>query len=259
MSSLTHLSYSAISLWLNCPENFRRKYVEKQPTITTPALVFGSAFHATVEDYLIAQSHDVERSLVELWGHKWGTCVEREPNCDWGAETPEQYHNDGIRLLTSPDVVRMINAIRLREDNEGPMVERKLELRVPGVPVPIIGYMDIMTADGVPGDFKTSATLWSQDKARDELQPTFYLAALNQAGYTVPGLRFRHYVVTKAKKPQAQVLEHRRTWGEIMWLYELIQKVWNAIEKEVYPLNPNTWLCSPKYCAWWGQCRGRGG
>lgn len=256
---IDHLSYSAISLYLNCPENFRRKYVEKQPTITTPALVFGSAFHNTVETYLASQIGPIDHgNLYEIWSLKWQRQLENEPNCDWGAEMPEQYYNDGIRLLTTPDVTQMINAIRLKEDEQGAMIERKLELRVPGVPVPIIGYMDIMTADGIPGDFKTSQYAWTQDKARDELQPTFYLAALNQAGYTVPGLRFRHYIVTKAKKPQAQVLEHQRTWDEIFWLYELIQRVWNAIEKEVYPLNPSAWLCSPKYCSFWGDCRGRG-
>lgn len=251
---IEHLSYSAISLYLSCPENFRRKYIERQPTIATPALVFGSAFHNTVEQYLTQRNEP----LTDIWSRRWAHQVESELDCDWGAETPEQYHNDGIRLLSSPDVVKMIDGIRLKTDDNGPMVERKLELRVPGVPIPVIGYMDIMTADGIPGDFKTSAYQWSQDKAREELQPTFYLAALNQAGYTVPGLRFRHYVVTKAKQPKAQVLEHQRTWDEILWLYELIQRVWNAIEKEVYPLNPSSWLCSPKYCSFWSDCRGRG-
>lgn len=252
---ISHLSYSAISTYLSCPENFRRRYVEKQPTTTTPALLFGTAFHGTVEQYLVV---DRNRSLIDVWPEQWGAAVEREPDCEWGAEMPEQYHNDGIRLVSAPDVVKMIDAIKLRHDDEGPMVERKLELRVPGVPVPVIGYMDIMTADGIPGDFKTSSYAWSQDKAKAELQPAFYLAALNQMGHTVPGLRFRHYVVTKGKQPTARVFEHQRTWGEILWLYELIQRVWDAIEKEVYPLNPSSWLCSPKYCNWWSQCRGRG-
>lgn len=252
---IDHLSYSAISLYLNCPENFRRKYIAKEPTITTPALVFGSAFHNTVEHYLLINR---DRPLVDIWPEVFTGAMVDNRGCDWGAETPEQYHNDGIRLLSSPDVVKMVDAIRLREDDNGPMIERKLELRVPGVPVPIIGYMDIMTADGVPGDLKTSQYSWTQERARNELQPTFYLAALNQAGCTVPGLRFRHYVVTKAKKPQAQVLEHQRTWDEILWLYELIQRVWRAIECDVYPLNPSAWLCSPKYCSFWSDCRGRG-
>lgn len=259
MNELTHLSYSAINLYLTCPENWRRKYVEREPSPPTPALVFGSAFHNTVERYLVEAHSTIDHAPInEIWGQQWAKQIEAQPDCDWGVETPAEHYNTGIRLLTTPDVTAMINGIRLKSDDNGPMVERKLELRVPGVPVPIIGYMDIMTADGIPGDFKTSAYQWSQEKARDELQPLFYLAALNQAGHTVPGLRFRHYVVTKAKMPKAQVLERQRTWDEILWLYELIQRVWNAIEKEVYPLNPSSWLCSPKYCAWWSDCRGRG-
>jgi hypothetical protein len=188
----------------------------------------------------------------------WGAKLEAEPNCDWGHETPESHYNEGIRLLSAPDVRQMLDNIRLRHDNAGPMIERKLTLQVPGVPVPIIGYMDIMTADGVPGDFKTAAYSWTQDKAREELQPAFYLAALNQMGHTVPGLRFRHYVVTKGKRITATVIEHQRTWDELFWLFELIRSVWTAIERESYPLNPTGWMCAPKYCSFWSKCRGRG-
>jgi len=128
---------------------------------------------------------------------------------------------------------------------------------VPGVPLPVIGYIDLMTADGVPGDFKTSRNRWTQGDAEGEIQPLVYLAALHQAGRPVAGNRFRHYVITKTKKPEVQVIEHRHTMMEIFWLFELIRRVWRGIEAEVFPVNPNAWLCSSRYCAYWTQCRGR--
>ncbi len=254
-----YLSYISISKYLSCAENWRRHYIAKEPTMSTPALVFGSAFHATIENY-IEHKHKERTApdIAELWNSNWRSKVEAEKNVDWGAEQPDDHHKDGLRIVTNKDVLALVDSIRPKVDDVGLFMERKITLNVPGVPVPIIGYIDIMTADGVPGDFKTASMAWSDQKAKDELQPVFYLAALNQLGVTVPRLAFRHYVITKAKTPKVQVIEHHHTWNEIFWLFELIRSVWRGIEQEVYPLNPGGWLCSPKYCSFWGNCRGRG-
>jgi hypothetical protein len=128
---------------------------------------------------------------------------------------------------------------------------------VPGVEIPIVGYVDLIAEDGVPGDFKTAARRWPNGKAQAELQPLFYLAALNQAGYSAPGMKFRHYVITKGAKPEVDVHETQRAWGEIVWLFETIVRVWRAIRAEVFPMNPSSWRCSAAYCEFWPTCRGR--
>lgn len=257
---IEYLSYSSINLYLTCAESWRRKYILKQAQPSTPALIFGSAVHGTVEAMIAAQHYNPEvvPTLTQLWPELWGRKMEEEgARVEWGADTPEQHYNEGIRLLGTPEVQKMIDGIQPFVDDAGVFIERKVTLNVPGVPVPIIGYIDMMTADGIPGDFKTSKSRWSQDDAEGEIQPLFYLAALHQAGHKVPGNRFRHYVVTKAKKPEAQVIEHSHTWQEIFWLYDLIRRVWQGIAAEVFPVNPGAWLCGPKYCAYWGECRGR--
>ena len=253
---LEYLSYSSINLYLTCGEAWRRKYLLKEPQPSSPALVFGGAVHGTVEDFI--SDADRHYALAELFPIKWRAVLEREGSrVEWGADTPQQHENEGIRILGVPEVYRMVEGITPLVDEQGVFIERKITLNVPGVPIPIIGYIDLMTSDGIPGDFKTSAAKWSQDKAEAEIQPLVYLAALNQMGRTVPGLRFRHYVVTKTKKPEAQVIEHSHTWQEIFWLYDLIRRVWEGISREVFPPNPGAWLCSSRYCAYWRECRGR--
>lgn len=255
---LDHLSYSSISLFLNCPESWRRKYIEKEPTISSPALVFGSAFHNTIERAIESRFEGPPYPLSELWPDAWADAMGRNDDIDWGADTPEHHYNEGLRILETKDVQTLANSLTPLEDDDGLYMERRIELNVPGVPVPIIGYIDIVTDDCIPGDFKTSKYQWRQEKAQDELQTLFYLAALNQAGFDVPGLRFRHYIITKAKNPKVQVLEHAHTWDEVFWLYELIGEVWRSIEAEIFPYGPNSWLCSPKYCSFYSTCRGRG-
>lgn len=256
---LESLSYSSINLYLTCAESWRRKYLLKQPQSSSIQLMFGGAFHASVEEYISDKAQGRARySPTELFPYKWRACVERDgASVEWGTDTPEQHENEGIRILGTPEVQRLIDSINPYQDDQGPFIERKIELSVPGVPVPVIGYIDIVTSDGIPGDFKTSSTKWSQDKAEGEIQPLFYLAALHQAGRTVPGLKFRHYVITKTKKPEAQILEHSHTWAEVFWLYELIRRAWDGISREVFPVNPGAWLCSSRFCSAWSQCRGR--
>ena len=162
-------------------------------------------------------------------------------------------------MLSDPEIVAVVDAIRplMIMAGEGPAIELPIKMHVPEVPIPITGYIDIIEADGVPGDFKTSARSWSQNKANGEMQPTFYLAALNQLGYDVKGLLFRYYVFIKnLKKPKVQIWETRRTPADLFWLFTLIRDVWRAIDHEVFPPSPGTWKCSPRFCEYWDICRG---
>lgn len=252
---LDHLSYSSISSYLYCGASWRFKYIEKIKTPTSPELVTGSAFHETVEKF-IAGGH--QGNLLDMWNENWKKQIEGQ-EVDWGTSTPEHHCNEGVRILSSPDIQKGILSIKAGFDDNGPRIERKIELRVPGVPIPIIGFIDIITDSGVPADFKTSKSSWSADKALNETQPLFYLAALNQAGIQTPGWRFRHFIFVKTKTPQFQVLEHVHNPGQLMWLFQMIRNAWRAIEAGVFPENPTGWLCSPGWCNYWSLCRGKHG
>lgn len=252
---IDHLSYSSISSYLYCSRSWAFKYVDQVKTPTSPELVFGSAFHGTVEQYL-RESSPVNNDMLNMWAENWAKQTEGQ-EIDWGTDTPESFYNEGIRLLSNKDIQDGINKIVPGTDDKGPKIERYVELRVPGVPIPIIGYIDIITSDGVPNDFKTSKSSWSMDKAMSETQPLFYLAALNQAGIQTPGWKFRHYVFVKTKTPQFQAIDHVHNPGQLMWLFEMIRRVWKAIEGEHYPMNPTGWMCSPNYCNYWNLCRGK--
>ena len=271
MIELDHLSYSSISTWQMCGASWKFRYIDKPAGLTSTALVFGSAFHNAVENFLARQVEGSEKvSLLDCWHEAWKNestrmdpeTDERKPREDvnWDLETPESLCNEGVRILGHPDIQQGILSIKpLIRADFSPAIETKIELKVPGVPIPIIGYIDIIAADCVPGDFKTSSRSWSADKAEDEIQTLFYLAALNQAGFEVKDWRFRHYIFVKTKTPQFQVFEHRHNPTQLMWLFKMIGEVWRAIEAGVYPPNPGSWKCSPKYCEYWALCRGKYG
>lgn len=244
---IEHLSYSSISLYLDCPEAWRRKYITGEPTRKTSALAFGSAFHATVERLC----QDAQYDWSGIWSEEFAKAFE-DVSLEEG-ETPEQHFNEGVRLLTNDEIIAAIRNIKPLNSE---MIEKRVELRVPGVPVPVVGYIDIILEDGTPADFKTSARSWTQEQANNSLQTLFYIAALNQAGMET-NWRFKHYVFVKTKTPQVQVLEHSHKPGELFFLFEMIKRVWEGISNEYFPLNPTTWRCNSKYCDFYANCRGR--
>jgi hypothetical protein len=251
---IDHLSYSSISLFQSCPAAWKYKYIDKRPSFSNPALVFGTAIHETVESYIVNGGN-----LLSIWQEAWqkASTDEERGAIVWGADTPEQHCNEGIRILSNKDIVENLEKIRSLHGGGENCIERKIELRVPHVDVPIIGYIDFIDRNGIPADFKTSSKRWSDDRANKETQPLFYLTALNQAGEPVPGLKFRYFIVVKTKTPQFQTFETVRKPGEMFGLLQNIQKVWESIQANVFPENTSSWKCSPKWCDHYQICQGK--
>lgn len=254
MNVIDHLSYSSVTSYLLCPKSWRYKYLDREVTFRSPALVYGSAVHNTVEAYLTDKSLD----LPDLWEKHFEEQIQGGDLILWNYETPEEYLNQGLMLFTEPEIVLELEKITPMVKNKEVQIEKRIELRVPGVDVPVIGYIDVITADGVPGDFKTSSKSWSQSQAENETQSLFYLAALQQAGHKIDNYwTFRHFIFVKTKKPKFQMFEHFHNPGQVMWLFNMIRNVWQGIQADVFPENPTGWKCSDKYCDFWLLCRGR--
>lgn len=244
---IDHLSYSSINLYLDCAEAWRRKYIANEPTRKTSALAFGSALHSTIEKIIL----DGADGWLDIWKEEFPKAFEGV-NLEEG-ETAEQHYNEGLRLLSSESIATVIKSIKPLSPEH---IEKQVELRVPNVPIPVIGYIDIILEDGTPADFKTSARSWTQERADNSLQTLFYLAAMNQMGYKI-NWKFKHFVFVKTQSPKVQILEHSHKPGELFFLFDMIKRVWEGIEKEYFPLNPTGWRCTEKYCDFWANCRGR--
>lgn len=252
MIDLDHLSYSSINLYSMCARAWRFRYLDKVQTPKSPALVFGSAFHNAIETAIA--NKDVSAPAEGYWDAAWNDAT-ADGEIDWQKDKPETFYNLGVKMLKSKETLELLSEIK---PFDAESIEKKIELQVPGVPIPIIGYIDIIERDGVPADFKTSSRSWNPGKALEELQPCFYLAAMNQAGWqNNPDFKFRHYVFVKTKTPKAQVFESNRLPGELFWMFGLIQEVWRGIEARVFPpTGTGSWKCSPKWCEYWALCKG---
>ena len=270
---IKHLSYSSVNLYLTCARAWKFRYIAKVQTPIAVALPFGSAFHDAIEAYLESSAFG-KSDTVTVGDHfnvSWKYHLERDQQIDFGKETPESLRELGQRMLGSEVDVSgdgpnrkcrnasvFLNDIVPQVIDDKPTIEKKVTLSVPGVEVPIIGYIDLITSDGVPCDFKTSSKAWYAAKAHSELQPTFYVAALSQLGQMPDNGKFRYYIFTKTKKPKIQIIETKRTPAQLFWLLDMIREVWVSIQAGVFPpTGPGSWRCNKRFCEFWLLCRGK--
>jgi hypothetical protein len=214
----------------------------------------GTAFHGTIERAVRAKVTGKVINPVDVWMTEWAKAIEQE--VAWNGDVPEALAAEGARMIASESSRSLIASLDpLVEDGE-PVIEKRIELRVPGVPVPVLGFIDLITSDGVPCDFKTAGRSWTLDKAQKEEQPTYYLAALNQLGYSLnPGLQFRHHVWTKGRNPKAETFTTTRTVADMFRLFTNVRVIWQSIQSGNFPRNTSSWKCG-KYCEYSGACRG---
>lgn len=250
---IEHLSYSSISSFLLCPRSWRFKYIDQIPTKPNSNLILGSVFHSTVE-YCVTE-HTTE-DVGNIFKSAWDKKLSESESIDWGDKSPDQVHDDGLRLFSSPEILNGIKKIKpMKDAQDKPLIEKFVKLSVPNVPIPIIGYIDIVLEDGTPADFKTSSKKWTDDQAQNSLQSLFYLAALQQENFPV-NWNFKHLVFVKTQKPQFQELEHKHNPAELFFLFDIIESVWRAIEAKVFIPQTDGWKCSPLYCDYWSICKG---
>ncbi len=239
MIEIEHLSYSSVTTYMKCPQQWRLKYIEKVDQEKSDALVFGSAIHRAIS---LGIKDELQPSLY------WSTSLE-QIQAEQKFELSAELVNLGETMLTTG---MYTFADLLSQQIQG--IDKKVKLELPGIVLPVVGYVDLITENAVI-DFKTSKRKWSQVQADKSLQPTFYLAALNQIGTVQLPAKFTYIILTKTKVPQVQIIETERTAQDVFRLFDLIASVWDAIKKEVFPpTDPSNWWCSEKYCGVWTHC-----
>lgn len=139
-----HLSPSSLKTYMRCREQWRRRYVLGEKERPGAALVWGGAHNFALVETNFAQKittgedlsvEDVQLAFAEGFDQR----VERdggESEVQWGDDKPGDLKDKGVALAThyhatvSPTVTPIA-------------VERSFSLMVPGVPVPIIGRIDV--------------------------------------------------------------------------------------------------------------------
>lgn len=181
-------------LWEQCPQEFRRRYVDGEALETTEAMAFGQAIHQGLEAHY--QGLDGERAFRRAW-----------------------------KATATPDAPRRLTVVGLE------LLEQAFALDLRGVPergfsvdteadlgAPIVGAIDLWGADNVIYDFKTTRGLWSQARAEREVwQPLLYTWArwLDEPSYEIA---FEYIVLNRVT---GTLERFRREWTHEEWLDQM--------------------------------------
>jgi len=137
-------------------------------------------------------------------------------------------------------------------------VEVGFSFEVPGIPVPVIGYIDLLEEEVesktlIVTDFKTAARNFSAGEIDQNMQMTVYDLAVRSNGYSDWDILLRLDCLIKTKTPKFDQHYSIRTEYDRKRLIKKFQNVWEGINKGVFIPNDTSWKC--KGCAYKSACQ----
>jgi len=250
MSEIKHLSYSQINMYRRCSMAYYFRYIlgKKIPPPWTFAL--GKSCHQGLQ-YNFEQKIQTKKDLPlpkVLEAYDFAFEVQRQQEVDWQGQKPGKVKDAGVKLITLHYRERcpLIQPIA---------VEDKVEIPFENVNYHFLAYLDLVDNKKVIVDFKTASRSPNGKEAIVSDQLTAYsLAYRVKYGEPEAGVRLEYLIHTK--EPKVQLLEAQRTSEEIDHFLEIVARVAEGIEKEVFvPTSESNWICSPKNCGYWNLCK----
>lgn len=192
---ISRLSATALGIAMTCPEQYRRRYLLHEPErLNTPQLI-GRAMHAALDSnwqWKLQSGEDLEEESVwSAYQHAWRQTIEEEGEPEWKETPDELLHTSELMLGAYMDEV----APRMLPLN----AELYFEERFPGIPVPVVGYIDLETKDLIR-EVKTTDKKVSSAKPNWRLQARIYQMVLRKP--------VEHQIVTRQVTPKVYTIEN---------------------------------------------------
>ena len=233
---ITHLSYSAVSTFNQCPRMWWLGYIRgvKQPS--TQAQMYGTAVHTIIEGLMVGEPIDAVTAVKKAIAKNGGRGTSTQNFLDI-----KETALDIESILNDPGVDSVLRGIKVETGN----IERYVEFTIPGVPLPVVGYIDAIQVNGVPLDIKTSAFDWDEDRAANETQPMYYLRALYPNNPELD--EFDHLVFVKSSLIPRAYLIRTHYPGFADKVDKLVRDAWGGMEQWLDPkISPP--VCNNEKC-----------
>jgi putative RecB family exonuclease len=250
-----HLSASSISTYIDCSLQYYFSYVKRLPMeFVSDALEFGSAIHLTLADFYRAKMTGdrlLLKDVHESYRQHWTNRVKDRSDIKYADQKDFQsYLIEGVDLLTT-----WFN--KLPADNfEVIAVEEAFVFEIAGMPIPIVGAVDLVEQDDagtvIITDHKTTGRAYSPDEIDQNPQITIYQMAAKANGFSDREVLLKFDCLVKTKTPKFEQYYTTRTETDELRLIRKIQTVWNGINSKVFIPNDTSWKC--KTCPYKKAC-----
>jgi hypothetical protein len=189
---LRHLSASSLGMVMRCPRQFQRRYLFHEKQRPGESIVIGSFMHETLEwNYRTKVDTHTDQPLSDAIQYLGDVAVPKvieenggEDEIVWDSDL-DTARFDATRITTGyyTKVVPRVQPVG---------VEERFEIRVPGVEVPIIGYVDVRDSARIL-DVKSGKQAVRKPKPSWQLQGRLYAQARN--------MPVEFHSVSRAKTP----------------------------------------------------------
>ena len=113
--------------------------------------------------------------------------------------------------------------------------------------VPVLGFADLITKDGVVIDNKVR----KQNRVNDLTKDIQLVTYADVGNFSKVGIA----LVTDNKNPKAEIYTAQISDSSKSLVRERIKSVRNGIKKKVFlPAPEGSWYCSEKWCSFWNIC-----
>jgi ATP-dependent helicase/DNAse subunit B len=229
-SGPNHLSYSRISRYAQCPEQYRFYYVVGlRPKAPGAALVFGQFLHQALA-HLFQHQGDPVAYFQEFWQQIKDAELSYSARDNWAT-----LKEKGTRLIER-FIIEAVPRLETVEASEKPF-----ELAISGLDRPFVGIIDLLAMmDGKRTiiDFKSAAASYEDYEVILNDQLTAYLMAESQAQQCA------FCVLVKTKEPKIQWHFAERDTDRILRYLHKVELIGRAIERRQFYQRPGKW------CAW---------
>jgi hypothetical protein len=249
------ISASQIDMFFRCGEQYRRRYIENEKIPPGIAAYIGTGLHGaaevdfkekmkTGEDLPAALLKEVAAETFQKKISDEGVFIPHEERA-----SAKQDIADGKDMAT-----KLVDPfLEFAKPVQPALVEHRCVIDVPEIP-PILGFIDLYTADKRLSDIKTGGRRWAQDKADTATQPTVYREMVRRELGEVP-LRYTIDCLVTTKTPKYDPVETTRIDADFDALVVKIKAMMGAIQAGIFlPSDPTAWMCSRKFCGYYLTC-----
>lgn len=249
--SKRRFSHSLIDTYLDCPKKAMYRYVENTPSPKTAALVKGSACDEGWNLYLSHKQETGEplplEELLEVVEESYRSDVRAQggvDSVDWGDS------NARATLDSTLDIATTWHA-EIGPQITPTAVQVELHRELPSGR-DFVGFLDwegVVDGSEVIGDNKTGKRRMAQGDADKGLQPFAY-AWLKDESISFVFAR----AIDTGRNQYSELVWTGRSQADVEWYGQIVQQVERAFDEGIFPANPRSNLCGPKWCPYYERC-----
>lgn len=169
---LERLSATSLGTFIQCPEQFRQKYLLKTEEKNFGARFMGSVDHdmsrRMAQEKLDKPLTHFSDSVERMYAESWDTVLAESGEPDWRDDDPTKMFKTGVKMsqLYWDEVVS-------KPDYKPVAVETRVEFTIKGMPSKVVGYVDTMMTDRIR-ERKTTAVKVTKPKPKWRFQALIY-------------------------------------------------------------------------------------